>query len=121
MKIPLKISAEWHSLSTNDSVDGNLHSIRVIREWLEGTERVLQQRGSDDKEPVMYGHKRTANVAGLTGSEFDGIEMATLRTWYAWWSDPRRDRYGREEAGRDPAAEASKVRAEIEARGGSIR
>ena len=120
MKIPLKISAEWHSLGTNDNVDGNLRSIELIREWLQGAERVLRQRGSQDKDPVIYGHDRSANVAGVTSQDFDGIKMATLHAWHRWWSDPSRDPHGREEAGRDPAGEAAKVRAEIEARGGSI-
>jgi hypothetical protein len=120
VKIPLEINGEWQSLGSSDDIEGNLRSITLIRVWLEGTERVLRERGANDKDPIIYRHPRRADVAGLTSSEFDGIEMGTLRSWHIWWSETARNSHGREEAGRDPQTEAEKVRAEIEARGGTV-
>ncbi len=63
----------------------------------------------------MFGHGKT-NAAGITSVEFDGVDMATLRFWQQWWSDPSRTRHGREEAGRDPTEQVARIRLEIEAR-----
>lgn len=46
----------------------------------------------------------------------DRVTMATLRAWPKWWCDPKRSKYGREEAGRNPKEKRDKVRHEIEAR-----
>ena len=63
----------------------------------------------------MFGHGKS-NVAGVTHSDFDGVDMATLRTWLKWWSSQERSPYGREEAGRNPHVEAERVQREIDAR-----
>jgi hypothetical protein len=105
------------SLSRTDDPDTNRRSIEIVREWLNGAAEALDAGKVDPaaKDPRMFGHG-TSNVAGVTHPDFDGVDMTTLRYWLRWWTSPERSPYGREEAGRDPAVEAERVRREIEAR-----
>ena len=118
MKVPLNISGEWGSLTRVHSRDTNLRSLRAIREWLNCVENFLEAGGDPAGNPQLTNFQRS-NARGATSSEFDGVPMATLRYWLEWWEAPERTWCGAEEADRDPVAEASKVRAEIEARGGT--
>jgi hypothetical protein len=115
MRIPLEITGEWASLGATDDAARNLESIAVIRTWLEGAAAALAAGRGSTKEPKIYGHA-TSNAKGVTHTDFDGVETSTLRYWADWWSDPARSAHGREEAGRDPGAEAEKIRNEIRAR-----
>ena len=117
MRIPAEIQGEWSSLSRTDNRSENLRSLEKIRAWLDkaaGALAVSTPRTAQ-KEPKMFGHSKT-NAAGITSVEFDGVDMATLRFWEQWWSDPSRTRHGREEAGRDPTEQVARIRLEIEAR-----
>jgi hypothetical protein len=115
VRIPLEINSEWFSLSSTDDRSRNLESIAVIRSWLDDASSALTAGKGSSKEPKLYGHAKS-NTSGVTRVEFDGVETATLRYWLEWWTDPARSSHGREEAGRDPAAEAEKIRNEIHAR-----
>jgi hypothetical protein len=117
VKVPMLVLAEWTSLSRTDDLDINRRSIEIVREWLDGAADALAEGKVDPsaKDPKMYGHGKS-NAPGITHPDFDGVEMATLRYWLGWWSNPERSMYGREEAGRDPEAEAERVRHEIAAR-----
>src|SRR5947209_3042394 len=117
VKIPLHVQSEWAALSRTDDPELNRRSIDEIRKWLDGFAESLTSVDPKNPpgDPKLFGHAKS-NVAGITSSEFDGVEMATLRYWLKWWSDPQRSQWGREEAGRDPEAEAAKVLREIEAR-----
>ena len=115
MNTPLPVQAEWGSLTRTHDRERNLESIAVLREWLDGVEEYLHAGGNPGKEPKMTGHGGTT-ARGLTDPDLEGVPMATLRYWLAWWTAPERTPYGAEEAGRDPEVEAAKVRREIEAR-----
>ena len=115
MNTPLPVQAEWGSLTRTHDRERNLESIAVLREWLDGVEDYLHAGGDPGKEPRMTGHGGTT-ARGLTDPDLEGVPMATLRFWLAWWTAPERTPYGAEEAGRDPEVEAAKVRREIEAR-----
>jgi hypothetical protein len=93
----------------------NLDSIGVLREWLDCVEKHLRA-GGDPAATPQYHNYEPVNVDGKTDPVFDGVPMATLESWLNWWQKPERTWCGGEEAGRDPATEAERVRLEIEAR-----
>lgn len=80
--------------------------------------RSYQQIADVQERPRQAVHRtlKGARGRGLTHPDFDGVSSSTLRYWLDWWSDPQRSLAGAEEAGRDPATEAARVRAELEER-----
>jgi hypothetical protein len=109
------ISGEWASLTRVHSREQNLHSLRRIREWLDCVERYLEAGGEPDGNPHLTNYQ-PSNTKGLTSAEFDGVPTPTLKHWLGWWEKPERTWCGAEEAGRDPATEARKLRDELETR-----
>ena len=75
MKMPLGISAEWASLGRLHDARANLQSIALIREWLDGVEAYLAAGGDPAKEPVIYGHDKSAATRGYTSAEYDGVTL----------------------------------------------
>ena len=119
MQIPLEVQAEWSSLTRTHSRVENLRSATIVREWLEGVETYLEGGGDPGREPVIYGHRKGSNTAGVTNPEYGGVSTSQLRFWLEWWGQPERTKHGAEEAGREPAVEIAKLRAELDARGAS--
>jgi hypothetical protein len=129
MFIPEKIEAAFTALRAEEDPLVNLRSIKTLRDWLSDMEircievaheagRSFQQIAEVQERPRQAVHRtlRDSRTAGLTDPVFGGISSSTLRYWLDWWSDASRSADGAEEAGRDPAAEAARVRAELEAR-----
>jgi hypothetical protein len=127
--IPEKIETVFTALRAEEDPLANLRSIKTLRDWLGDMEircievahdggRSFQQIAEVQERPRQAVHRtlRDSRTSGLTDPVFGGVSSSTLRYWLDWWSDPRRRPGGAEEAGQDPATEAAKVRAELEAR-----
>ena len=130
MLIPTHIRAEFDQIEAVDEPLEVLRPIGAVREWLREAElraiREASDRGESlarigdalgtDKQNIHQKLRSSRSAKGLTSPEFDGVITRTLRYWLWWWSQPERNPSGAEEKGRDPIAEAAKVRAELEAR-----
>lgn len=129
MFVPEKIEAAFAALRAEEDPLANLRSIKTLRDWLSDTEihcievahesgHSFQQIAEVQERPRQAVHRtlRDSRTSGLTDPVFGGVTSSTLRYWLDWWSDPSRSADGTEEAGRDPATEAARVRAELDAR-----
>jgi hypothetical protein len=129
MFVPEKIESAFTALREEEDPLVNLRSIKTLRDWLGDMEircievahdggRSFQEIADVQGRPRQAVHRtlRDSRTSGLTDPVFGGVSSSTLRYWLEWWSDPSRSASGVEEAGRDPATEAAKVRAELEAR-----
>jgi transposase-like protein len=129
MFVPEKIEATFKALRLEEDPLVNLRSIKTLRDWLGDMEirciefahesgSTFQQIAEVQERPRQAVHRtlRDARTSGLTDPDFDGVSSSTLRYWLDWWSDPSRTSQGVEEDGHDPATEAAKVRAELDAR-----
>src|SRR5258706_9032431 len=130
MLIPPHIRAELKRIEQLDEPLALLGPIGAVREWLRESELRAIREASDkgeslsrigdalgtDKQNIHQKLRSTRSAPGLTGPEFEGVISPTLRYWLWWWSQPDRNPTGAEEKGREPVAEAAKVRAELEAR-----
>ena len=129
MFVPDKINSTFAALRSEEDPLMNLHSIKTLRDWLGDMEircieaahtsgSSFQQIAEVQGRPRQAVHRtlREARTSGLTDPAFDRVSSSTLRYWLDWWSDPSRSPDGEEEEGRDPATEAARVRAELDAR-----
>src|SRR5262245_47939340 len=129
MHVPNEIKQKLSQLSTTDDPLENLRALDVIRKWAIESQVAMMELAQDDGEsfqkigdalgkPRQAVHRTVARsrTAGLTDPDFDGVTAPTLRYWLKWWNDPKRRPDGAEEKGRQPKAEAAKVRKELEAR-----
>jgi hypothetical protein len=129
MFIPEKIETAFTTLRAEDDPLANLRSIKTLRDWLSDMEircievaheqgQSFQQIADVQERPRQAVHRtlKGSRTVGLTDPDFGGVSSSTLRYWFAWWTDPTRSPEGAEEAGRDSAVEAAKVRAELEER-----
>ncbi len=129
MFIPEPIKEELTKLASSDDPLENLGSLHAIGDWIadmklfameraQGERRTLEQIGAITQQPRQAVHRslKASRMEGLTHPDFDGVSSSTLRYWYDWWTDPRRDPNGVEEAGRQPGVEAEKVFKELKAR-----
>ena len=83
------------------------------------TAAVAENRGSrQDADLEMNDDHDRPNVAGLTHRDFNRRGTATLRSWLKYWEAVAsgRRRPNPPDVGKDAAAEADKVRREIQAR-----
>jgi len=129
MFVPDKINSAFSDLRAEEDPLMNLRSIKTLRDWLSDMEirsievahnggSTFQQIAEVQGRPRQAVHRtlRESRTSGLTDPVFGGVSSSTLRYWLDWWSDPSRTAGGVEEDGRDPATEAARVRAELDAR-----
>jgi hypothetical protein len=70
----------------------------------------------DRPRQAVHRKLKSAQSRGFTHPDFDGVDSSTLRYELDWWRDPSRSPEGPEEQGRDPAVNAARILAELEAR-----
>ena len=129
MFIPKAIEDAFDAMRGNDDPLTSLRTIKVLRDWLSDMEihcietahtagHTFQEIAEVQERPRQAVHRtlKSARTPGLTDPLFEGVSSSTLRFWLEWWSAPERSSAGVEEAGRDPAVEAARVRTELNAR-----
>lgn len=130
MLIPPHIQRGFAAIESADSSLEALASLGAVRTWLgeAETQAILDARNhgatlsaiadalGTDRQNVHQKLLTASRNRGLSHPDFDGVTSSTLRYWYDWWSKDERTSEGALEDGRDPHAEAEKVRRELDAR-----
>lgn len=129
MFVPQHIRTAFDQLQTETDPLANLRSLELLAEWVAdmrvyaASEAInngytLHRIGAVQNKTRQAVHRtlKLAQSPGLTDPEFDGVDSSTLRYWLDWWNDPSRAADGAEEKGRNPVAQAARIRAELEAR-----
>jgi len=127
--VPQNVRVEFERLRASNDPLANLRSLELLGEWISDMKTfaandakaqgyTLHQIGEVQHRPRQAVHRslKAGQSRGFTHPDFDGVDSSTLRYWFDWWSDPVRRASGAEEKGRDPANEAARVLAELEAR-----